>query len=463
MGNELKFSLGLLTGSFLTNLTTADAKVRHFIGGMLSLGAVTHGVMKAMETGAELHHLHMRTGESVGDLVKLQAGFKAAGLAADDVGPALWIMEKSLGGINEFGQGTATTFQRLGLSITKLKAMGGAQAMAAILNSLKGLNQSDAVKAASVIFGRMQAGNMLQLARSSGEFAEGMEKAAAKAAIFQENSASFAKIMIMMDQIKAKGMVLFAGIASGLAPAMLKIEELLNGIDLSGIGKELGKYLTAIVQAFSEGSLSLLISETLRVGFDGGIATLPAMFERLGGILLNVFKTPLTYLAAGIAWVLERAALFASRIPGVGKALFPSGLGDAPAESFDTIRKNISGEGYYDKLVSDADEDSAKRMTEALSKLKDIGAPLRSMIDSLVSRARKDLPKAEDITKGGAANLPNTGYKPEFTQLEKMGFVMSGLGGADYASRTATATERIANLMETFIDTASPQPSLNEA
>src|ERR1039458_5169880 len=122
MGNKLEFSLGLMTGGFLSNIAGAESKVMGFIGSMVSLGSVTEGVMHAIETGTALEHLHKRTGESVGSLVKLQSGFKAAGLSAEDVGPTLFFLQKSLGGINEFGEGTALTFNRMDRKSTRLNS-----------------------------------------------------------------------------------------------------------------------------------------------------------------------------------------------------------------------------------------------------------------------------------------------------------------------------------------------------
>jgi hypothetical protein len=504
MAGELKFTLGLVTGGFLSQLGGVDSKVKGFIGSMVSMGAITAGVMHAIETGAGLEHLHKRTGESVGDLVKLQSGFKAAGLSAEDVGATLFFMQKSLGGINEFGQGTANTFNRMGLSMGKLKSMGAPQALAAILGSMKQMNQSDAVKAASVIFGRGESGNMLQLARSSGEFAEGMAKAAAKAAIFQDNSAAFAKLLVTMDQIKGKATVLFAGIAAGLAPALQNVEDMLNGVDLSGIGTSIGKYLTALTQAFREGSLSDLIAETFKVGLEGAVIFALPILERLGMIILKVFETPLTYLQAGWDYIIGQMM---GKMIALRRVLHLEATGQfdqgAQAAQLAAIeRQHKSGklsDSEYEKRKKEAttpeqltpdswgvslqkrketgvefgqqgfgfkemDEQAATDMTAAKAKFADIKKGFVDMVNGLASRAPKG-PKSENVKKGGSGMAATGNYTPQFTEIEKMGFVMSRLGNpnAGPADRTANATERMAALMEEQVNGPETGPAAHEA
>ncbi len=466
MAGQLNFSLGLITSGFLSGISSADAKVKGFIGGMISLGAITRGVMGAIAEGAELERLHKRTGESVSDLVKLREGFEAAGLSADDAGPALFLMQRSLGGINETGQGTAKVFESMGLSMEKLKAMGGPQAMKTILESLKKMNQSDAAKASSEIFGRGNAGNMIELARSSSDFAAGIADAAAKAALFERNSAAFQRLMVTTQQIKENVGTMFAGIAAGAAPGIQQIQDKLNALDLTGIGESIGKYLTSLTQAFSEGTFGQLIAESMRVGFEGGLGFILPVLESLGSALLRMFQTPLTYLAAGIDWVILRLLDAMNSIPpifpGVGRTRYPAGV---KPPSFGEIKAGIDQEGTLGKWTSSATADSKARMAAALANLKKIAGPLQDMFDGLVDRAgARGYIVKRGGGKGGAANPDDVGgYRPQFTSLEKMGFVMSGGGNSNFASataqntaRTATAAEQTAQYIQDLLQQTHP-------
>ena len=471
MGNELKFTLGLATGGFLSGLAGVESKVKGFLGSMVGMGAIVEGVLQGIETGAALNELHKRTGESVGDLVKLQSGFKAAGLAAEDVGPALFQMQKALGGVNEFGQGTAATFNRMHLSISKLKNMGAPQAMAAILASLKGMNQSDAVKAASVIFGRGEAGNMIQLARSSGEFGEGMAKAAAKAKLFQENAAAFEALERTMKGIKDNASTLFAGIAAGLAPTLQQIGNKLSQIDFTKFGEALGDEITIAFEAIDLGRFGEYFKLVLEsAAFDVG--------NLIGKTLQKAYAPPTDedkVKGKGGFWskygrsALASAEVGWSVLPLIGGLLHIPGAqrgGDWLIEkaysnwqkSFDPLAKLVSG---------------AADVGEALHK-GGLGAgpnpytePLAALRAGLLDTARKKGSHFEDVWTphgGGAANERESNYKPDFTSLEKMGFVMSGLGNADSGARIADNTrrgadagERTAQFIQDFLQGTHPE------
>jgi len=60
--------------------------------------------------------------------------------------------------------------------------------------------------------------------------------------------------------------------------------------------------------------------------------------------------------------------------------------------------------------------------------------------------------KSSENYKDGTGSMGEMGshYKPEFTSMEKMGFVMSGLGNPmmEHARTTANATSRMAAIME---------------
>ena len=470
MGNKLEFSLGLMTGGFLSNIAGAESKVMGFIGSMVSLGSVTEGVMHAIETGTALEHLHKRTGESVGSLVKLQSGFKAAGLSAEDVGPTLFFLQKSLGGINEFGEGTALTFNRMGLSMSKLKAMGAPQAMAAILGSLKGMNQSDAVKAASVIFGRGEAGNMLQLARSTGEFAEGMAKAASKARLFEENAAVFTRVSRTMGEIKDHASTMFAGLAVGIAPSLLLVEKKLANLDLAGFGMNLGDEITAAFEAIDLGQFGEYFKLTLEsAAFDVG--------DTIGKILQKAYAPATDQDKAqgkGGFWkkfgssLLAGEELSGSILPLLGGLLHIPGsqkMGDSLVDkayanwqkSFGPVARLVNAGGDIGEAFSKGGlGDGPNPYAAALVKMK------RGLVDS----ARKKGPHFEDdwVSRGGAPSAPELPrYKPEFTSLEKMGFVMTGIGNADHGAnidqntrRGADAAERTAGFIQDFLESTHP-------
>ena len=496
-GGVLQFSLGLTAGGFLGVLDKARAGVGGLaksalslpglgatIGGTIasisSLQAVIGGVFSAIEKGAALEYLSKRTDTSVASLYELQKGFKAVGLDADQVGPMIFKMQKALGGVNEYGEDTRSVFFRLGLSLEDLKRMNAPQQIAKIGAALGKLNSSSAASAAGSIFGREGAANMIQLSHSTDDFAAAMIKAQHDAELFQRNAETFRKLSNSLDQIKNKTNTLFAGMAEGAAPAIQMIVDQLNNIDLSGVGQQIGKIFTAFTEAFREGRLTELIGLSLKTGFEIGLDYAPAVFEKLGYLLLNIFETPLEYLqagmtfvienamegwgkledifhrivnilAAGIEWGLQKLMLGLSKIPKLGKAL---GLEGYQADSFENILKGMNdatpkvdrfkadswstiiadekkngvkfnvGTGEFG--LGDINKDADQRLAEARRKMKELSQPLLAMVDGLVARAPKSKASTTPSGQHGGEDLSPTKsqYKPEYTSLEKMGFVM---------------------------------------
>src|ERR1039457_1315694 len=100
-GGVLQFTLGLEVHQFLSNLGLAHGQIIS----LAAVGEALHKVMEKMfascERGAELEHLSKRTGESTGNLYRLQAAMGACGASAESLPQLLFLMQKSLGGVSE--------------------------------------------------------------------------------------------------------------------------------------------------------------------------------------------------------------------------------------------------------------------------------------------------------------------------------------------------------------------------
>ena len=453
---------------------------------MVSIGAVTEGVMGAIGKGVELEHLSRRTGESVASLYQLQRGFENAGVEADALGPMLFKLQKSLGGVNEFGQETKSTFFRMGLDIGTLKHMDAPVQFRAVANALQTMNTSARAAAAGAIFGREGAQQFVQLANSLGEFDEGIRRSAKDAGELERIAPIAEKLEQGFKEGKAHVQAFFAGILEGVAPALQSIEDWFNNMDLSGFGQKIGKVLTAFVEAFKAGRLGELIGESLKFGFDSLLAIAPAMFERLGYFLLKALETPLEYIQAAMEYALEAGAhafakskIFRHIVTAINPvaALGLAYIGDSGAPDFQKILADRKAEGVKFNIgtgefgLPDIDKDAADRMKAALAKIGELSKPLEAMIDGLAGNAGKATPAAKAVAKatgGGDQDLLMKGqYKPEFTALEKMGFVMGGAGNPmlDLTRRTAMASERTNTLltgMNALLGGSSGAPMTNQ-
>src|ERR1043166_6815755 len=255
MANLLQFTLGMATGGFISAIDKAKGALAGLTGGTLSLGAAAEGVWHAIEHGAALQQLSKRTGQSVGDLFELQRGFRAVGLSSDDVGSAIYQFNKALGGVNEAGESTTDIFSRLHLKIRDLKALAAPQQFEAITKSLARLDQASATKAASLLFGRGEAANMLQLARSSQEFGEAIKKAAEQSKVFERNAKSWEQVSMAVGALRYTLESLWSGVAEGVVPMVQQIVDWLDKIDLSKFGKRIGDVFKTVTEAFREGAI----------------------------------------------------------------------------------------------------------------------------------------------------------------------------------------------------------------
>jgi hypothetical protein len=270
----LQFTLGLQMGGFLSALSTASRATNAFFGVAAgSFAGFTAGIMEGIGKGAALEKLHKQTGESVGDLYRLEKGFEAVDVAVENVGPAVLAMQRALGGTNELGENTADIFKRMSLSATELKRVGAAQQIQQITTAIGKLNSSDAAKAASMIFGRQNGASMLQIARSADDFQKAIKEAGAQAAVFERVAASFSKIDLLVASIKSNFGNFFVGIAAGLGP---ELEKALQKI--KGFSDKLGP---AIAGAVSSGHLEDLLEDALNAAFEQGAYFGARIFQAL--------------------------------------------------------------------------------------------------------------------------------------------------------------------------------------
>jgi hypothetical protein len=476
VNNALNFTLGLSSGGFLRGLAGAAGSLKGFIVSAVGVGALMKGVWEAIERGGRLQDLSARTGESVGNLYQLQEAFKVAGISADSVAPMLLRLQRSLGGVDEMGKSTAAAFAQLGIGAGELGRMTAPRQLAAVADALSRMNRGDAAQTAARLFGREGAGNILQISRDMAGFVQSLRNSAAAAALFQRNAAAFDKIGDTITLIKSNVGGFFAGIAAGIAPGLQNVLDGLARIDLVGMGRELGRFLTAISQAFKTGTLSELIGESLKLSLDLMLIYSVPIFEKMGYYLLKAFETPLIFFQAGLEYAIERAT-WQARFPDIAKKMNREVLaleqrgwrgelehpemmrqigevkqkarGEAGLRSFAQIQKEWRETGPMFDLgagafgSADIQADADKRMAEASKRggdrLAEFGAIIARLTTGAPALAAGAKPKMGGLTAGGAEKVNSSA-------LEKMGLVFRG-GAGDHAATTARNTGRMVSIL----------------
>lgn len=471
----LEFTLGLQVNKFLEGLGLSAGHLLSFAGVVEGVNRVLENMWRQVEKGAALNDLSKRTGESVSTLYQLQKGFAAAGANAEDVGGMLFVMQKALGGVNELGQSTEDVFSRLGLSLADLKKQNAAAQFTSILQALSGLSQEDAAKAASSIFVRGGAAQVVQMSRSLEEVREAMARGAADGRNYERVAEAFDTLEKTVGRIKGKLEPLWLSLAERALPAMQAISNIIDQLDLK----------KGIWNIFADGKLSTLISLSLQAGFETAVEwfgkALTAVIAGAQAALTTIFSRDYgTMLKEGIggrqqlgvaSWQTEQARALreqALKLPADDPRRQDLAR-RAMALSNEAAGARDSGMAAVNRAAGAADNVS-KAFADGLAKaLKEGGAygMGTSARDALTAFFKANGGTGAE-TPQPTAKIPSTGIfedlgkeaKPTAgTMLEKLGFVMGG--GYDnplpYHRKTADNTSRLCEQMDRLIGVAAPK------
>lgn len=489
MAGYLQFTLGLETEDFLRKTGISSAAIM----GLASVGEALHKVMEkvfqSFEQGAALEHLSKRTGESAGRLYQLQEAMKACGASAEGLPTMLFQMQKALGGVSEMGESTADVFHKLHLSIGDLKNAGPAEALAHIMERLSKLSPDSAAKASSMIFGRMGAGQAVQMSRSPNEFREAFADAAPQANIFERAGAAFAKIQRTIDAIKRELTGFWAGIAEGAAPAVQSILNWLRKIDLTGLGQRIGAMLGIITESFGDGTFSTVLQLAFQVAFEKAefygqkfvsvlAATIMAIFPKAIEASFEIAKMAGRGLSGWMQhqtrdiFAEDVARLEALKAKGVGRGGGKWNAGDEEAlatkrgalSDADALSKDLDAQ----KKAANAESirrisaDFATALPEALAAAKaawknvPAGPPsdAENQLSALYAKFRARIAAVKVNPAAGGTDDVDFGkgltHRTEGNVFEKMGFAMGGGGGpinevARNTARTVDILDQISN------------------
>ena len=443
------------------------------IGGIVAAAFAKH----LAEPVAKLYDTSLAIGTTVKGLYQLEAGFRAVHLTCDDVLPMALRLERALSGVSDSGERTEATFALLGLNMVELRRLDPAKQLAMVATALGQVNAAAAPGLAANLFGRFNAGPALQIARQQDQFQQGMSRATGGGNIMGDMAGAFQRVLVIADQIGAALKVGFAKASYYLIVPIQEMMETIRDIDWAGIGNNIGVVLGGFYEAFREGKLTMLISESFRLGFKSIYIMMPGIIEfaaavvmkafvNLGIFLLNIFKEPLDYLQAGMTYVIERLYQSMAKVPGLASAV---GIGDNyRADSFEKILEQQKQTGpQFDygsgamslldmqKLGNDMADDKIKESRDTLKtewgEVKKAFEPLTFAFKALAAKTPK--PFGSDNSFAGIPDMNSRMYKPSANQFERMGFIFNSRGnsGLDYSRRTMVATEGTWKAMNVLI------------
>jgi hypothetical protein len=359
MAAKVTAKLALDASGFTATLTKAQAAlgklsavgVPVIAAGLAAASAAAAGlavgVKSALDLGGALSDLSTRTGVAAGQLRILQEAFARNGLSAEQVGPAVNKMQRALVEAGDGAGPTAKAFQTLGLSVESLRGMDASAQFAAIGQAINALPDPAARAAAAMqLFGR-SGGEMLTLFANSGAMAEAARSVGDQADILTRNANLFDQASDILGSVATKMQGFFVGVADTLVPALMPLLEAADGIDLSGLGQDLGNAIAFGLTVITSGNLGNILSAQLKLsgaqfinllvqGISGMVAFLaqrlidiPSEFVTLLGIVTKAefwagVGNGLLAAAMKFAAVIQRAAAAlldaVSNVPGLGGA-----------------------------------------------------------------------------------------------------------------------------------------------
>lgn len=324
------------------------------------------GIKGALDLAGALSDLSSRTGVAAGELRILQEAFARNGLSADKVGPSINKMQRA---VVEAGDGTgpaAEAFKMLGISVDGLRGMDASSQFAAIGQAINSIpDPAGRAAAAMQIFGK-SGGEMLTLFANSGAMAEAARSVGDQADILTRNANLFDQASDILGSVATKMQGFFVGVADTLVPALMPLLEAADGIDLSGLGQDLGNAIAFGLTVITSGNLGNILSAQLKLsgaqfvntmvsGLTGIIAFLatnmvqmPANFVKILGIVTQPefwsgLGNGLVAAAMKFAAIIQRAAASVldaiSNVPGLGGA---AGMAQTYRDSADQMDAGAS-------------------------------------------------------------------------------------------------------------------------
>ena len=360
------------------------------------VGAQFEQVKKAFDLGGELNDLSARTGIAVGDLAVLRQEFANAGKSAEDVGPAIAKMQKSL----SEGKG-ADLIQKMGISMDELKAKTPADQFRTLGTAIAGLqNPLDRVHAATAVFGK--SGAELLSVFSDGNFGEAAAQVGSQAQLLQKDAALFDDVSDKLALVGTKVQGFFVGVADKVAPVLKPLLDKMATMDFAKWGQQIGEVVAFLIQAFSDGSIGDILFQTLKIALAQAANFTLGIFTSLGRMLAQLLAE-----AVKNAVLMFQIVTTADFWKGLGNALIAAAQGfialmlDGVASILGALR-NVPGIGGKIGAAADAVGAQAQSMRKGAAANADAsGAQLGPIFEQIRTRMTEEMANVVNAAKDG--------------------------------------------------------------
>lgn len=297
------------------------AEIGAFAAKMLAVpaaaaAALGAGLKSAMDTGGHFADLSANTGIAVKDLVALDQEFKNAGKSGEDVGKVVGKMQKTLaeGGADDI-------IAQLGIDLEALKTKTPVEQFHALGDGINGIaDPAERTAAAMAIFGKEGASLLAMFA--AGGFGDAAAQVGSQAEILNRDAALFDDVGDKLALVGLKMRGFFVGVADKVVPVLKPLLDGFANLDLAEMGQQIGEMIAFLIQAFSDGKLTELLTTSFMLSAANFGNALIGAVVGMGSAIMQIFRDAPQAFATYLSIVTSRE--FWS---GMGYALLAAGQG----------------------------------------------------------------------------------------------------------------------------------------
>lgn len=391
--------------------------------------AVVGGFKDVIDLGGDLDDLSTSTGISVDQLLVLGNAFELAGLSSD-------LLSKAVLGLNNKLEAPTPkiidTLNQLGLNFKNIQGLPIDRKFSIVSKAIGSLSsETDRAVASSALFGGALGRDLLPLfAGGASAINDATKNVGGLAGTMSKYAPAFAKIGDALDSVIVKTRQFFAAFLGENADKLVRVADIIMGMDLTKAGKQLGdafnsalNVVITIIRAIQQGKLGEAFSNALELGWlnlkpilEQGLASAAYVFAN---VLVNVLTSALNVFAdTELSKKLVEMAE-AARNTAYTKAVY-SDMGSEDALRRSELR-GYFGKGAFIPENFDKDTGSSKVIKKLIDKLS--LSKLSGDQQGIIEGAKAKIMKPSE--------LPELGGPVPLSDLQRVGGakIFSGVGG----------------------------------
>lgn len=389
-------------------------------------GALTIGLKNAFALGGQFSDLAAQIGSTAGKAQVLAQAFENNGMSAEEMASSINRMQRSLVDASEGSAMAKRAFEEIGLNPADLINGDPTEVFAKVAGAISALESPTERSARAMqIFGRAGA-RLNVLFNDAKALDNAKDTIGGQADILDKNAAEFDRAADILASMHKKLQGFFVGMGAKLIEHVLPVMEMLNKIDLTGIGQRFGEalskgvtFLQAAFQELSGGDAMSLIGDALSLAFKKAVnflnRALTSVMQALGTAIGESLMTLNSFISQGDFWAGLGAGLLS-----YGNA-FRALLAKAVAELLTGLQKVPGFDLWIDDEVIDSMRETAAELKEAASTQKTeagdrLGAAYRKQQELMAGSLKRI---GESFSKGFKAAKDVFDNAPETERLRE--------------------------------------------